>query len=157
MCSSWTNGLLSHWCLILIFFTKFATGAVGLLNAWSVFSALVHGSCEEFGWHMGWIPKWGSPWKIIFCRPFDPRPPPVSVLFSLLWRNEVSTFWPFFFLSFIRSVNSFLGTQSFLGLVFNYQWLHVMCVLLWLCYLTQIIFSSSINLPKNFVREYQVS
>ena len=51
---------------------------------------------------------------------FSPAPhfvsvfPPVSILFSLLRRTEISTLWCSFFLSFMWSVNCIVGILSFL-------------------------------------------
>jgi hypothetical protein len=39
-------------------------------------------------------------------------------------------------LSFMCSVNCILGILTFSGLISIYQWVHIMCVLLWLGYLT---------------------
>jgi hypothetical protein len=58
--------------------------------------------------------------------------PSVSILFRLLRSTEASTLWFSFFLRFIWSV----GIPTF-GLISTYQWLHIMCVLLWLGYFTQ--------------------
>jgi hypothetical protein len=38
-----------------------------------------------------------------------------------------------------------------------YQWVHTICVLLWLGYLTQDDIYSSIHLPKNFVKYHVFS
>jgi hypothetical protein len=57
---------------------------------------------------MGWIPRWGSLWMAfpsVSAPHFDSIFPPVSILFTLLRSNEVSTFWSSFFLGFIWSVN----------------------------------------------------
>ena len=44
---------------------------------------------------------------------FDLAFPLLRVLFSFLQRTESSPFWPSFFLSFIMSVNCFLGIGYF--------------------------------------------
>jgi hypothetical protein len=56
--------------------------------------------------------------------------------FVLLRRTEASTFWSSLFFSFMWSVNCILVIWSF-GLLSTYQWVHTMCVLLWLDYLSQ--------------------
>ena len=56
--------------------------------------------------------------------------------FPLLSWTEASTLRSLFFLSFIWSVSSITGMWSFLH-KYMYQWVHTMCVLLWLGYLTQ--------------------
>jgi hypothetical protein len=61
---------------------------------------------------------------------------PMGILFHLLRRTKVSTLWSAFFLSFMWSLICILGIPKF-GLIFTYQWVHTMCVLLWLCDLTQ--------------------
>jgi hypothetical protein len=94
------------------------------------------------------------------CPPF-PHPssiPPKSLpqstyheYFALLLRNEESTFWSFFFLSFIWSVNCILSISRF--------WANIQCSVTtyhglfcdWATSL-RMIFSSSIHLPKNFMK-----
>jgi hypothetical protein len=49
---------------------------------------------------------------------------------------EASTPWSSTFLSFIWYVGWIMGIVSF-GLLSTYQWVHTMCVPLWLGYLTQ--------------------
>ena len=53
-----------------------------------------------------------------------------------LRRTEVSTLWSSFFLIFMWFVNCILGIRVF-GLIYTYKWVYIMCVLLWLGYLTQ--------------------
>ena len=66
--------------------------------------------------YMGWIPRWGSLWMV---HPFVSAPnfvsvtPSMGVLFPILRRGEVSTFWSSFFLSFMCFANCMLGILSF--------------------------------------------
>ena len=55
---------------------------------------------------MGWIPRWGSLWMVSVT-------PSMGILFPILRRNEVSTFWSSFFLSFMCFANCILGILSF--------------------------------------------
>jgi len=85
---------------------------------------------------MGWIPMWGSLWMTFSSVPpplLVPVFPPVSILFPLLRRNEGSTFQSSF-LSFIRSVNCFLGIPSFWysNIHFSVSAYHV-CIPFWHC------------------------
>ena len=65
---------------------------------------------------MGWIPGWGSLWMV---HPFVSAPnfvsvtPSMGILFPILRRNEVSTLWSSFFLSFMCFANCILGILSF--------------------------------------------
>ena len=80
---------------------------------------------------------------------------------TTLWEDAIHFFfskkdWGFhilaFILSFIWSVSCFLGIQSFLGLLSNYQWLYIISVFCdWVTSL-RMIFSSSIHLPRNFIK-----
>jgi hypothetical protein len=85
-------------------------------------TAISAGSC----WHvpsvlvrwllMGWIYKWGSLWMVIlsgFAQNFVSVTPSMGILFPILRRNEVSTFWSSFYLSYMCFVNSILGILSF--------------------------------------------
>jgi hypothetical protein len=54
--------------------------------------------------YMGWIPGWSSLWMVLplLSAPhFVSVTPSVSILFLILRRNEVSTLWSSFFLSFM--------------------------------------------------------
>jgi hypothetical protein len=73
----------------------------------------------------------------------------MAILFLHLRRTEVSTLWSSFFLSFMWLVIYILGIPSFwanihlsmcISCVFFYDWVTLL----------RMIFSSSINLPKNF-------
>jgi len=83
--------------------------------------------------------SWGSLWMAF---PSDSAPrfvsifSPVSILFPIIRRTETFTLWHSFFLSFMWSVNFIVGILIF-DLISSYQWVHTMCVLLWLGYLTQ--------------------
>jgi hypothetical protein len=65
---------------------------------------------------MEWGPGWGSLWMV---HPFVSAPnfvsvtPSMGVLFPILRRGEVSTFWSSFFLSFMCFANCMLGILSF--------------------------------------------
>ena len=61
-------------------------------------------------------PRWGSLWVAfpsVSALHFVSIFPPVSVLFSLLRRTEMSKLWFSFFLSFIWSVSRILGVLNF--------------------------------------------
>jgi hypothetical protein len=63
-------------------------------------------------WFMEWIPRWGSLWMVlpsISAPNFVSVTPSMGILFLLLRRNEVSTLWSSFFLSFISFANCILG------------------------------------------------
>jgi len=72
---------------------------------------------DWFWWlHVGWIPMCGRLWMAfpsVSASYFVSLFPPVSILFSLLRNTETSTLLPFFFLSFMWSVNCTLGIPSF--------------------------------------------
>jgi hypothetical protein len=61
---------------------------------------------------MVWIPGWGSLWMV---HPFVSAPdfvsaiPSMGILFPILRRDEVSTLWSSFFLSFMCFANCILG------------------------------------------------
>jgi hypothetical protein len=66
--------------------------------------------------YMGWIPEWGSLCMVppsVLAPNFVSVTPSMGVLFPLLRRNEVSTLWSSFFLSFMCSANCILGILSF--------------------------------------------
>jgi hypothetical protein len=77
---------------------------------------------------------------------------PMSILFFLLRRTEVSTLCSSFFLSFMCSVNCILGIP---GVWANYPLIskRISCVFFcdWVTSL-RMIFSSSIHLSKNFMK-----
>jgi hypothetical protein len=65
---------------------------------------------------MEWIPGWGSLWMVhpfILAPNFVSVTPSMGVLFPILRRNEVSTFWSSFFLIFLCFANCILGILSF--------------------------------------------
>ena len=66
--------------------------------------------------YMGWIPGWGSLWMVlssISALNFVSVTPSMGILFPILRRNEVSTLWSSFFLSFMCFANCILGILSF--------------------------------------------
>ena len=88
---------------------------------------------------MEWIPRWGSYWMVfllVSVRQFVSVFLPVNILFPLQRSNEGSMLWSSFFLSFVWS-----GIVSWIfwtfGLIYIYQWVHTIWVLLCLGYLTQ--------------------
>ena len=88
---------------------------------------------------MGWILRWESLWMAfpsISAQHFVSIFSSVSILFTLLRSTEASIFWSSFFLGFIWSVNWILGIPNF-GIISTFQWVHTMCVLLWLSCFTQ--------------------
>jgi hypothetical protein len=76
----------------------------------------IHSSVWVWWLYMGWIPRWGS---LSMAFPSVSAPHfvtvflPMSILFPLLRRTEVSTLWSSFFLSFMFSVNCILDILSF--------------------------------------------
>jgi hypothetical protein len=65
---------------------------------------------------MGWIPGWGSLWMVlpsVSAPNFLSITPSLGILFPILRRNEVSTLWASFFLSFMCFANCILGILSF--------------------------------------------
>jgi hypothetical protein len=77
------------------------------------------GICNSFWvwWlFMEWIPRWGSLWMVlpsISAPNFVSVIRSVGILFPILRRNEVSTHWSSFFLSFTCFANCILGILSF--------------------------------------------
>jgi hypothetical protein len=65
--------------------------------------------------YVRWVPRWGSLWMAFpsVSAPYFVSPP-VGILFPLLRRTEVSTLWSSF-LSFMWSVNCYLGYSELLG------------------------------------------
>ena len=64
---------------------------------------------------MGWIPGWGSLWMVhpfVLAPNFVSVTPSMGILFPILRRNEVSTRWSSFFLSFMCFANCILGILS---------------------------------------------
>ena len=84
----------------------------------------------------------GSPGGAVSGWPFPQSLLHTLSLYFLLWvffpllRTEASKLWSSFFLSFIWSVSCIMGIPTFF-LISTYKWVHTMCVLLWLGYLTQ--------------------
>jgi hypothetical protein len=88
----------------------------------------VSGSCQQnlvgicnsvWVWwlFMEWVPKWGSLWMVlpsVSALNFVSETPSMGILFPILRRNEVSTFWSSFFLSFMCFANCILDIL-FLG------------------------------------------
>ena len=67
---------------------------------------------------MGWIPRWGSLWMVlssVSAPNFVSVTPFMRILFPILRKNEVSTLWSSFFLSFMCFANCILGIPSFWG------------------------------------------
>jgi hypothetical protein len=65
---------------------------------------------------MGRIPRRGSLWMVfpsILSPNFVSVTPSMGILFPILRRNEVSTFWSSFFLSFMCFANCMLDILSF--------------------------------------------
>jgi hypothetical protein len=65
---------------------------------------------------MGWIPGWGSLCMVLLSVSspnFVSVAPSMGILFPILRRNEVSTLWYSFFLSFMCFANCILGILSF--------------------------------------------
>jgi len=79
-----------------------------------------------------------SEWPFLqsLLQTLSPYPLLWIFLFHLLRRTEETTLWSSFFLSFMWSVDCIWLIQTF-GLISTYQWVHTMCVFLWLGYLTQ--------------------
>jgi hypothetical protein len=87
----------------------------------------ISGSCQQnlasifnsvWVWWLitGWIPWWGSLWIVhpfILAPNFDSVTLFMGILFPILRRNEVSTLWSSFFLSFMCFPNCILGFLSF--------------------------------------------
>jgi hypothetical protein len=67
-------------------------------------------------WYMGWIPRWGSLCIVLpslSAPKFVSLTPFTGILFPILRRNEVSTLWPCFFVSFMCFANCILDILSF--------------------------------------------
>jgi hypothetical protein len=65
---------------------------------------------------MVWSPRWGSLWidlPSVSAPNFVSVTPSMGILFPILRRNEVSTLWPSFFLSFMCFANCILSILSF--------------------------------------------
>jgi hypothetical protein len=87
----------------------------------------ISGSCQQnlAGIHNGvwvwWlfmrqIPMWGSLWMVlpsVSALNLVSVTPSMGILFPILRRNEVSTLWSSFFLSFMCFENCILGILSF--------------------------------------------
>ena len=74
------------------------------------------GICNSVWVYMEWINRWGSLWMVlstISAPNFASVTPSMGILFPILRRNEVSTFWSSFFLIFLCFVNYILGILSF--------------------------------------------
>jgi hypothetical protein len=64
---------------------------------------------------MGWIPMWVSLQVVlpsVSALNFVSVTPSMGILFPLLRRNEISTLWSSFFLSFMCFLNCILGSLS---------------------------------------------
>jgi hypothetical protein len=83
----------------------------------------------------------------------------VSILFPFLRRTEASTFWPYFFLSFIWLVNCILGILSFWANVHLLVSTHRVCVCVCVCVFCdwvtslRMTFSSSIHVAGNIKKQ----
>jgi hypothetical protein len=85
----------------------------------------ISGSCQQnlagicnsvWVWwlYMGWIPGWGSLWMVLpWVSALNFVTLSMGILFPILRRNKVSTFWSSFFLSFMCFANCILGILSF--------------------------------------------
>jgi hypothetical protein len=65
---------------------------------------------------MAWIPGWDSLWMVlpsVSAPNFVSVTPSMGILFPILRRDEVSTLWSSFFLSFMCFANCILGILSF--------------------------------------------
>jgi hypothetical protein len=65
---------------------------------------------------MVWIPRWGSLWMVlpsISAPSFVFVTPSIDILYPILRRDEVSTLWSSFFLSFMCFASYILGILSF--------------------------------------------
>jgi hypothetical protein len=107
----------------------------------------------------GWIPRYGS---LYMVHPFVSAPnfvseiPSMDVLFPILRRGKVSTFWSTFFLSFMCFANCilYLGYSNFLvnyPLISEYKSCEFFCD--WVTSLS-IMPSRSIHLPRNFINSF---
>ena len=77
---------------------------------------VIHKSVWVWWLFMGWIPRWGSLWILfssVSASHFVSVTPPMVILFPLLRRIKVSTFWSSIFLSFMWFANLILGIWSF--------------------------------------------
>jgi hypothetical protein len=66
--------------------------------------------------YMRWILGWGSFWMVfpsVLALKFVSVTPSMGILFPILRRSEVYTFWSSLFLSFMCFVNCILGSLSF--------------------------------------------
>jgi hypothetical protein len=76
----------------------------------------IHNSVWVWWLYMGCIPRWGSLWMVIPSVSASHIVSVISsmgILFPLLRRIEICTFWSSFFLSFMCSANCILGILSF--------------------------------------------
>jgi hypothetical protein len=76
----------------------------------------IHNSVWVWWLYMGCIPRWGHLWMVILsvcALNFICVTLPMSILFPLLRRIEISTLWSSFFLSFMCFANCILGIPSF--------------------------------------------
>jgi hypothetical protein len=113
--------------------------------------------CSVWVWlmYMGWISRLGSLWMafppvsaLLFVSIFLP----LNILFLLLRRTEALILWSSFFLSFMWYVNCILGILSFWANIhLSVSVYHVCSFCDWVTSL-RMIFSSSIHLPKNFMK-----
>jgi hypothetical protein len=74
------------------------------------------GICNSVWVYMEWINRWGSLWMVlstVSAPNFASVTPSMGILFPILRRNEVSTFWSSFFLIFMCFINCILGSLSF--------------------------------------------
>jgi hypothetical protein len=65
---------------------------------------------------VGWIPYWYTPWMVlpsVRTLNFVSVTPSTGILFPILRRNKVSTFWTSFFLIFTSFANCVLGILIF--------------------------------------------
>jgi hypothetical protein len=103
---------------------------------------------------MGWIPEWGSsPWMVlssVLALNFVSVTPSMGILFPILRRNEVSTLWSSFFLSFMCFANCISGILSFLTNISLSVSAYRVFFCVWVTSL-RMISSRSIHLLKNFV------
>ena len=97
----------------------------------------IHNSIWVWWLYMEFIPRWGSLWMVIpsvSAAHFVSVAPSMGILLPLLRLIEVPTLWSSW-------VSCGLWTVSWVfqasGLISTDQWVHPMCVILWLCYLSQ--------------------
>jgi hypothetical protein len=111
----WLAEFIYSW--ILIFFFTFVLHRNIFISG--SFQQNLAGICNNvWVWWliMEWIPRWGSLWMVhhfVLAPNFVSVTPSMGVLFLILRKNEVSTFWSSFFLIFLCFANCILSILSF--------------------------------------------